>query len=307
MKIDHNEQQGTIAISMPNYIAKAIRRFNIGDLTKKYNSPGRCNGKTYGAQVQTTEIDRTEPINEERRKVIQQIVGVILFYARAIDYTMLVEVNKLSSKQAKPTVQVEEDAVQILRYAATWPTASLVYKKSDMKLRIHSDASYNSEPIARSRAGGYFDLISEDNDPYTEPVNGGILAVSALLDVVVASAGEAELGGLFINAQHGEIIRATLKDLGYPQHVTPIYTDNKCAEGIANENITLHKSKSMDMRFMWIRDRVRQLHFSVTWKKGSENLADYFTKSHPTAHHQAMRQVYVTDVISEQLTDAAAI
>jgi hypothetical protein len=128
MKIDHNEQQGTIAISMPNYIAKAIRRFNIGDLTKKYNSPGRCNGKTYGAQVQTTEIDRTEPINEERRKVIQQIVGVILFYARAIDYTMLVEVNKLSSKQAKPTVQVEEDAVQILRYAATWPTASLVYK-----------------------------------------------------------------------------------------------------------------------------------------------------------------------------------
>ena len=63
----------------------------------------------------------------------------------------------------------------------------------------------------------------------------------------------------------------------------------------------------MDMRFMWIRDRVRQLHFSVTWKKGSENLTDYFTKLHPTAHHQAMRQVYVTDVISEQLTDAAAI
>jgi hypothetical protein len=118
---------------------------------------------------------------------------------------------------------------------------------------------------------------------------------------------EAELGGLFINTQHGEIIRATLKDLGYPQDVTPIYTDNKCAEGIANNNITLHKSKSMDMRFMWIRDRVRQLHFSVTWKKGSENLADYFTKSHPTAHHKAMRQVYVTDVISEQLTDAAAI
>jgi hypothetical protein len=159
---------------------------------------------------------------------------------------MLVEVNKLSSKQTKPLVQVEEDAVQILRYAATWPTASLVYKKSDMKLRIHSDASYNSEPIARSRAGGYFDLISEDNDPYTEPVNGGILAVSVLLDVVVASAGEAELGGLFINAQHGEIIRATLKDLGYPQQVTPIYTDNKCAEGIVNNIITLHKFKSMD-------------------------------------------------------------
>ena len=71
MKIDHNEDKGTMTISVPNYIAKALKRFGIGTLTKRYNTPGRCTGITYGAQVQTTEIDRSESIGEERRKVIE--------------------------------------------------------------------------------------------------------------------------------------------------------------------------------------------------------------------------------------------
>jgi hypothetical protein len=49
----------------------------------------------------------------------------------------------------------------------------------------------------------------------------------------------------------------------------------------------------MDMRFYWIRDRVRQGQFHVYWKPGKQNKADYFTKHHPITHHRAIRSTYL--------------
>jgi cephalosporin-C deacetylase-like acetyl esterase len=47
------------------------------------------------------------------------------------------------------------------------------------------------------------------------------------------------------------------------------------------------------MCFYWIQDRVSQGQFAVHWQKGSDNLADYFTKHHPPAHHILMRPIYI--------------
>ena len=35
----------------------------------------------------------------------------------------------------------------------------------------------------------------------------------------------------------------------------------------------------MDMRFYWIKDRVAEDQYVVHWRKGSDNLADYFALS----------------------------
>jgi hypothetical protein len=48
------------------------------------------------------------------------------------------------------------------------------------------------------------------------------------------------------------------------------------------------------MRWHCIRDRIRQGHFSLTWYRGADNLADYFTKAHPANHTRAMRSLYVS-------------
>jgi len=42
------------------------------------------------------------------------------------------------------------------------------------------------------------------------------------------------------------------------------------------------------MRFHWIRDRVRQGQFTIHWRKGAHNLADYFTKPLPAHEHLAI-------------------
>jgi hypothetical protein len=49
----------------------------------------------------------------------------------------------------------------------------------------------------------------------------------------------------------------------------------------------------MDMRFYWIKDRVKQGQFKIYWGPGFQNLADYFTKHHSPAHHKQIRDVYI--------------
>eukprot|EP00978_Attheya_sp_CCMP212_P012409 scaffold30905_cov98-Attheya_sp.AAC.1 len=54
-------------------------------------------------------------------------------------------------------------------YAATNQEATVRYHASDMCLHIHSDASYLSEPKARSQANGHYFLSSAPIDPSKPP------------------------------------------------------------------------------------------------------------------------------------------
>ena len=71
----------------------------------------------------------------------------------------------------------------------------------------------------------------------------------------MASAAEAKLGALFLNCQEAVPIRITLEKMGHTQPPTPVQVDNSTALGIATGTIKQLKSKAMDMRFYWIRDR----------------------------------------------------
>ena len=162
-----------------------------------------------------------------------------------------------------------------------------------MVLNIHSDTSYLSESGACSRAGGYFYLSGAPQPSSTPSFNGAIFILSQIIKNVLASGAEAALGALIYNAREATPIRITLTELGHAQPTTPITTDNACAAGIANATVKQKRSKAIDMRFYWIRDRVKQGQFCVRWAPGRMNRADYFTKHFWPAYHRAIRSTYL--------------
>jgi len=209
---------------------------------------------------------------------------------------MLVALSDLASEQSSPTQKTMLDLTWFLDYAASNPNAILRYRRSKMLLAISSDGSYLSATRSRSRVGGYFYLSEEPStDPDSPPpnLNGAVLVIANILKNVVSSAAEAEIAGCFTNAQEGCGIRTALEEMGWPQNTTQITTDNKCAEGFANETIKQKKTKAIDMRYYWIIDRTNQKQYFIQWRKGSTNLADYFSKHHPKEHHVQMRPVYL--------------
>ena len=68
-----------------------------------------------------------------------------------------------------------------MNYVAIHPYAILTYCKSDMPLAVHSDASYLSNPKARSRDDGYFPL---SNDAPIPTKNGVVLNIAQLIKAV---------------------------------------------------------------------------------------------------------------------------
>jgi hypothetical protein len=164
-----------------------------------------------------------------------------------------------------------------------------------MQLKIHSDASYLSEPKAKSRICGYFYLVNKSESRMKPLSNGPILCHTAVLKHVVSSVAEAEFGALFVNAKEGTGMRTTLYEMGHNQDASDLTNCNTTVDGIINNTVQQKRSKEMDMRFYWVKDRVEQDQFNVGWAPVDTNMGDYFTKHHSPAHHKRMIPYYLHD------------
>ena len=294
IQVDFDRAAGTVSLSMPDYVRKALQRFGVEINKRAVDSPLLYTPPSYGkCKQQYAPIDTSRKLNGTEVQRLQQIIGVFLYYARAVDPTMLTALSKFSSLQSRATLDLNDAVDRFLQYAGHWPVAVLVYRASDMRLMVESDASYLSEPEARSRAGGLHYLGNYCTDTRTNQVNGAVECMSTIIKSVVSSAFEAEYAALFLNGQTAQGLRNTLRDLGYPQQATPFISDNACAVGVANRTVKQRRSKAIDMRFHWLRDRVKAGDFTVKWEPGKSNKADYFTKAHPVHHYKAMRSTYV--------------
>ncbi|KAG7366876.1 hypothetical protein IV203_029546 [Nitzschia inconspicua] len=287
----------TCDISMPGYVDHALTRCTHPTPPRPKHSPHTWLKPEYGAKVHFAPADDiSPPLDAAGIKRIQDIVGVFLFYTCAVDSTMLPALGTISTQQAKPTTNTLTAITKFLNYAASNPDACVRYRTSGMHLHFESNASYLSEPKARSRYAGYHYLSEISDDPATSAApNGAIHIPCQILKEVVSSAAEAELAGTFHNGKEACPIYVCLEELGHPQGPTPIITDNSTAVGIANDTVKRKRSNAMDMRFYWIRDRVHQGQFHIIWRKGALNRADYFTKHHPAAQRKAIRSSYLYD------------
>jgi hypothetical protein len=119
---------------------------------------------------------------------------------------------------------------------------------------------------------------------------------ATIIKAVMLLAVEAELGALFLNAKKGVYLWQILTKMGHLQLHTPIETNNRTAEGVINNKIQPKRTKAMDMRLHWLRDCKAQGLFRIHWRPGKTNLADYFTKHHPPAHHVNVRVEFLTKV-----------
>ena len=74
----------------------------------------------------------------------------------------------------------------------------------------------------------------------------------------MASAAEAETSAIFLNGQQYVPIRTALTEMGHPQPPTPINTESATSHGILTGNMRRKRSKAFDMRFHWMRCRIKQ-------------------------------------------------
>ena len=291
---------------MPNYIPHLLNKLNHDTPQKPQRSP-----TTYITMKPTKKGERqlvapkdTSTLLEGKMITkVQSIVGALLYYARALDSTMLPALNQIGTQQSAPTINTKRAVNQLLDYANTYKHTRVRFHASDMQLEIDSDAAYLVLPKARSRMAGYFKLLDDPKNKQRTLYNGAILIECRTLRHVVSSAAEAETNSVFQNAKTAIPIRNLLIGMGHPQNATIIKTDNSTTQGFVNKNIQLKRSKSWDMNLHWLRDRETRKHFNIIWEHGKNNKGDYFTKHHPIIHHRKERKNYVKDIVNNMFSN----
>jgi hypothetical protein len=247
---------------MDGYIKEVLIRFEHPLPKAPQHSPHKHRKIIYGAdaQLQNVEIDTSPPLNAAGVTRVQQIVGCLLYHARAVNNKLLCPLSTIGAQQAAATQNTLAVVNQLLDHVATYPSNGITFKSSNMILAAHSNTSYLSKTKSRSRVGAH--IFLSNNDPIPQS-NGPLLSISAILRSVYGSVAEAKLAALYKCATKMVPLRNALEEMGWKQPRLPIQVDNSTAEGYVNNTIIASRLKSIDMQINWLKDRESQGQFRI--------------------------------------------
>jgi hypothetical protein len=136
---------------MPNYIPSMLSHL----------CPSGC-GPASSPAVYTPPVPYPDPsipttlstlVSPAEKTWIQQVVGSLLFYARALDLSVLTAVCQLSSHQSNPTQHDLSSAQRLLNYISSHCSPHKTIHPSSMALWCCTDASYLCRRKSGSVAG----------------------------------------------------------------------------------------------------------------------------------------------------------
>ena len=123
LHLDWNFDKGYVDISMPDYVSNALKRLQHTIKVYPQYSPHQHNSIKYSTQQErqyAMKEDTSPHLLPTEIKHVRSIVGTFLYYARAIDCTMLPALAQIAQQQAQPTQNTLKKCHQLMDYAATY-------------------------------------------------------------------------------------------------------------------------------------------------------------------------------------------
>ena len=98
LTFDWDYDKRRVHVSMPGYVDHAIIRFKCGTPRRAQDQPFQHTVPTYGDRQQfAVAPDGTSLLEKDSKTFVQQVTGTFLYYARAVDSTILVALSALAS------------------------------------------------------------------------------------------------------------------------------------------------------------------------------------------------------------------
>ncbi len=97
VKLTWDYKQCHVNCSMPGYIDKALKKYQHPMPTAPRDAPYATAPIQHGTKVQQVEIDTTFPLSPMELKRVQDIVGTLLYYAQAVNPTLLAALSAITA------------------------------------------------------------------------------------------------------------------------------------------------------------------------------------------------------------------
>jgi hypothetical protein len=126
LTLDLEYKNRTVDLYMPGYIKAALQKYQHAAPARPENAPHTWNPPIHGAKTQYVEDETTSPaLSDKDVNKLQQLEGILLYYARAVDQTLIMPINFLASEQSKATSVTADKVIKLLNYCNTHPETKI--------------------------------------------------------------------------------------------------------------------------------------------------------------------------------------
>ena len=243
----------------------------IKNILKKYGMED-CNSRATPCESRLDKYDQETNNTPEEVRTYRGIVGSLIYAMTCSRPDLSFVVTKLSQRLERPTEGDWITVKHVLKYLKGSADQNLVYRKSEKHLKLsgYSDSDWATSTDRRSTTGYCFSL---------NQMSAPISWKSKKQETVALSSCEAEYMALTAATQEAMFLSMLTKDFG--QNTTEpvlIRGDNQGSIHLTKNPVLNRRSKHIDIKHHFIREKYKNGVIDVRHVPTGENLADVFTK-----------------------------
>lgn len=276
MRIQRDEVNKTFKIDQSEYISRVLKRFGMDDCNPVSTPLDLSQKLTADMCSQTYEAQK-----EMEKVPYMEAIGRLLFAAQNTRPDISFAVNLLSRFSKNPGKGHWLAVKRILRYLKGTLEMGIVYSKFSEDLTGFCDADWAADVDERRSTSGYVFTMQ-----------GGAISWGTHRQRTVAlSSTEAELMSIVGALQEMLWLRRLKAELtpGCTE-ITTLYCDNKSAISIVRNNNFSPRTKHVDIKLKFTREKLEDGSIKLEYIPTSEMSADALTKGVPASKNQIINE-----------------
>jgi hypothetical protein len=251
------QSDGSIVVSQEVYINQILQKFNMAE-----------------AKVVSTPASREESDNHKDvsgKVLYREAVGSLMYLAAATRPDIPFAVSKPAGVLDRPAEKDWNNVKRIFRYLRSTSIYGLRYTRGSGKLKVFSDADFTGDKATRRSTMGVIAIFSEGAVSWTSQLQKATALSTAKTKSITASEGGEEMVWL----KH--LLSELLSD--FARKTPALYIDNASAIKLTKNPEYYKRSKHIEVRHFYVRERYLNDDMGIEHVDGSIQLADFLTKS----------------------------
>lgn len=253
---------GSFFLHQSSYAMKIIQRFHMED-----------------ANAVTIPADPHDELNTEAHEIEQmkitqapyrEAIGSLMYLVNGTRPDLAFAVNRASRYMEKP-YKIHWNAVKrIIKYLKGTIGFGLLFESCpDARLKVFSDSDHAGDSSTRRSTTGYLISIG----------NSAIIWNSQLQKAVTISTAEAEYIAASESVRDIVWIKRLISEVCFGKQIkTTLHMDNQAAIQMIKNPVFHKRTKHVDVRYHYIRERYEQKDFDLVYISTDQQVADIFTK-----------------------------
>ena len=271
LHITQDRSRKTMSIDQSQYIQRVLNRFEMTTARPTYTP-------LPSDTVLTANPEKGADASLTSR--YQQLVGSLMYAMLGTRPDICYAVNKLSQFGSNPTHEHLLAAQHVLQYLSNTQHYRLIYGMNDSTELIgYSDSDWAGDRSDRRSTTGYAFILSGSSIAWTTQKQR----------TVALSTTEAEYMALCECSKHTQWTISLLQQLSFEIDLpVDVYCDSDGAISIASKNVDHKRTKHIDVKYHYIRERINEGTIHVNGVDSKDNLADVLTKPLPREQHHIL-------------------